>query len=65
MILKAYTVFHVIISLLASTLFLVAVAMVYAATGTLNLADLSGKPRELRQISRRFYRAQKLLYRGP
>ncbi len=34
---------YVVISLLASTLFLITLAFVYAATGTVNLADLSGK----------------------
>jgi len=33
---------YVVISLLASTLFLIALAFVYAATGTVNMADLSG-----------------------
>ena len=32
---------YVVISLIASTLFLIALAFVYASTGTLNLADLS------------------------
>jgi multicomponent Na+:H+ antiporter subunit D len=34
---------YVVISLLSSTLFVTAIALVYAATGTLNLADLAGK----------------------
>jgi multicomponent Na+:H+ antiporter subunit D len=34
---------YIVISLLASTLFLIALAYVYAATGTVNLADLNGK----------------------
>jgi multicomponent Na+:H+ antiporter subunit D len=34
---------YVVISLIASTLFLASLAFVYASTGTLNLADLSGK----------------------
>lgn len=34
---------YVVISLIASMLFLLALAFIYAATGTLNLADLSGK----------------------
>ncbi len=34
---------YVVISLLASTLLLVAIGLVYAATGTVNLADLSAK----------------------
>jgi len=38
---------YVVISLIASTLFLIALAAVYAATGTLNLADLSTKIPEL------------------
>lgn len=38
---------YVVISLIASTLFLLALAFVYAATGTVNLADLSGKVAEL------------------
>ncbi|MEZ5176799.1 MAG: proton-conducting transporter membrane subunit [Acidimicrobiales bacterium] len=38
---------YVVISLLASALFLVALAFVYAATGTLSLADLSTKVAEL------------------
>jgi multicomponent Na+:H+ antiporter subunit D len=38
---------YVVISLLASTLFLLAVAFAYAATGTVNLADLSVKIADL------------------
>ncbi len=38
---------YVVISLLASTLFITAVALLYAATGTLNLADLAIRIREL------------------
>ena len=38
---------YVVISLTASTLFVVAVALVYAATGTVNLADLAGRLAEL------------------
>jgi multicomponent Na+:H+ antiporter subunit D len=38
---------YVVISLLASTLFLVALALVYGATGTVNLADLSDKIADL------------------
>jgi multicomponent Na+:H+ antiporter subunit D len=38
---------YVVISLIASTLFLVSLAFVYAATGTVNMADLSGKIAEL------------------
>ena len=34
---------YVVISLVASTFFVAAVGLVYAATGTVNLADLSGK----------------------
>ncbi|MDP8969993.1 MAG: Na+/H+ antiporter subunit D, partial [Actinomycetota bacterium] len=34
---------YVVTSLLASTLFITAVALVYAATGTLNMADLAGR----------------------
>lgn len=34
---------YVVISLLASTLFLLAIAFLYASTGTVNLADLSAK----------------------
>ncbi|MGE0881244.1 MAG: Na+/H+ antiporter subunit D [Acidimicrobiia bacterium] len=34
---------YVVISLIASVLFLFAIAFIYAATGTVNLADLSGK----------------------
>jgi multicomponent Na+:H+ antiporter subunit D len=34
---------YIVISLIASTLFLIALAYVYAATGTVNLADLNGK----------------------
>ena len=37
------TMTYVVINLIASALFLVVVAFVYASTGTLNLADLSGK----------------------
>jgi multicomponent Na+:H+ antiporter subunit D len=38
---------YIVISLLASALFLAALALVYAATGTMNLADLSLKLAEL------------------
>lgn len=38
---------YIVISLIASTLFLIALAFVYAATGTVNLADLSTKIAEL------------------
>ena len=38
---------YVVISLIASTLFLMALAFIYAATGTVNMADLSGKIAEL------------------
>ncbi|HYH33164.1 MAG TPA: proton-conducting transporter membrane subunit, partial [Pseudonocardia sp.] len=38
---------YVTVSLLSSLLFLTAVAMVYAATGTVNLADLAGQVGEL------------------
>ncbi|HEX5946344.1 MAG TPA: Na+/H+ antiporter subunit D [Acidimicrobiales bacterium] len=38
---------YVVISLIASTLFLIALALVYAATGTVNLADLSTKVADL------------------
>jgi multicomponent Na+:H+ antiporter subunit D len=38
---------YVVISLLASTLFLIALAFVYGATGTVNLADLSSKVADL------------------
>ena len=38
---------YIVISLIASTLFLVALALVYAATGTVNLADLSAKVADL------------------
>jgi multicomponent Na+:H+ antiporter subunit D len=38
---------YVVISLLSSTLFVTAIALVYSATGTLNLADLSGKMAQL------------------
>jgi len=38
---------YVVISVLASTLFLLALAYVYAATGTVNMADLSSKVGEL------------------
>src|SRR5664279_4244811 len=34
---------YIVVSLLSSLIFLVAIAMIYAATGTVNLADLSGK----------------------
>jgi multicomponent Na+:H+ antiporter subunit D len=34
---------YVVISLIASMLFLLALALIYASTGTVNLADLSGK----------------------
>ena len=38
---------YVVISLLASTLFISAIALTYAATGTVNLADLAVKLREV------------------
>jgi len=38
---------YVVISLLASTLFLAALAITYMATGTVNMADLSGRIAEL------------------
>ena len=38
---------YVVISLLSSTLFVTAIALVYTATGTLNLADLAGKMGDL------------------
>jgi multicomponent Na+:H+ antiporter subunit D len=38
---------YVVISLIASALFLLTLAFVYAATGTLNMADLSGKLAEV------------------
>jgi multicomponent Na+:H+ antiporter subunit D len=38
---------YVVISLIASTLFVSALAFVYAATGTVNMADLAGKIAEL------------------
>ena len=38
---------YVVISLLASTLFISALAFVYSATGTVNMADLAGKFAEL------------------
>ncbi|HTN99137.1 MAG TPA: proton-conducting transporter membrane subunit, partial [Microthrixaceae bacterium] len=38
---------YVVVSLIASTLFLVALAFIYAAVGTVNLADLSGKVADL------------------
>jgi multicomponent Na+:H+ antiporter subunit D len=38
---------YVTISLIASALFVIAVALVYSSTGTVNLADLSGKMAEL------------------
>src|SRR4030095_12632821 len=38
---------YVVISLLASALFVTAIALVYAATGTVNMADLSGRIAEL------------------
>ena len=38
---------YVVISLAASVLFLVALALTYAATGTVNMADLAGKIAEL------------------
>ena len=36
---------YVVISLLASTLFITALALLYAATGTVNMADLAGQAR--------------------
>lgn len=38
---------YVVISLIASALFMTSLALVYAATGTVNLADLSGKMADL------------------
>lgn len=38
---------YVVVSLLASTLFITGVALVYAATGTVNMADLAGRLDEL------------------
>ena len=38
---------YVVISLLASTLFITALAFIYSATGTVNMADLAGKFAEL------------------
>ena len=38
---------YVVISLIASVLFLVALALTYAATGTVNMADLAGRIAEL------------------
>jgi multicomponent Na+:H+ antiporter subunit D len=38
---------YVVINLLASTLFITAVGLVYAATGTVNMADLTGRMAEL------------------
>lgn len=38
---------YVVISLLASALFITALALIYAATGTVNMADLAGKIAEL------------------
>jgi len=38
---------YVVISLLASALFIAALALIYAATGTVNMADLSAKMNEL------------------
>ncbi len=38
---------YVVISLLASALFVTALALVYAATGTMNMADLAGKMGDL------------------
>ncbi len=38
---------YVVISLLASTLFVTAVALIYSATGTVNMADLAGRMAEL------------------
>jgi multicomponent Na+:H+ antiporter subunit D len=38
---------YVVISLLASTLFITALALLYSATGTVNMADLSGRIAEL------------------
>src|SRR3546814_20234686 len=38
---------YVVISLLASALFVAALALLYTATGTVNMADLAGKVDEL------------------
>ena len=38
---------YVVISLVASVLFLIALAFTYAATGTVNMADLAGRIAEL------------------
>ena len=43
---------YVVISLVASALFVTALALVYAATGTVNLADLAGKMAELPEAVR-------------
>lgn len=38
---------YVVVSVISSVLFLITIAMVYAATGTINMADLSGKLADL------------------
>ena len=38
---------YVVISLIASTLFVTALALLYAATGTVNMADLAGRSADL------------------
>jgi multicomponent Na+:H+ antiporter subunit D len=38
---------YVVVNLLASTLFITAIALLYAATGTVNMADLTGRVAEL------------------
>lgn len=38
---------YVVVSVISSVLFLITIAMVYAATGTVNMADLSGKLADL------------------
>ena len=43
---------YVVVSLLASTLFVTAVALIYAATGTVNMADLSVRLAELDPTTR-------------
>jgi multicomponent Na+:H+ antiporter subunit D len=43
---------YVVISLIASALFMTTLALVYAATGTVNLADLAGKMAELPEGTR-------------
>src|SRR3546814_8132080 len=49
---------YVVISLLASALFVAALALLYTATGTVNMADLAGKVDELPEGLRSGFRSE-------